>query len=521
MVPDADPASNSNRPGETFAIGEIYNIMPGKLSFTVHHDQAHTAEEIGRHRKKFFFSSDFQTQYVPFCLDFGPVDLGIVHEFCEYMSERWNDPRLAKRELVYYSEPEIDLRTNSAFLLAAFLVTRLNFSPDQAWAPFSKVPLCHGREETFVPYRDATYNQEGYELSVRSCLEGLAKGMALGWYDPKTFDVETYQFLEDPSVADMHVICPKFCAFKGPRTKQSALVPNGLTLPPKRYRTLFKRMGVSAVVRLNEEDTYDRHEFVKAGFNHHDVFFHDCTTPSERDVAKFLEVCEAETGMVAVHCYAGLGRTGCMIGCYLIKHYGFSASACLGWLRIVRPGSVIGGQQQFLHRFEASLRSMESRLPTESPSPEQSSRVADCFELGRQLAQAQARRAHALNPTNRIAAASRGGEPAGTAPDLVRRISQKVLEEEEELAEEMGARPRSCPEAPSMDADFCCTDDASLALQGPCLEGSFDKLPAPVAKDVPEVVDMPSSPKGRKLSQGHGIGGGSDGPRARAMVPSC
>ena len=30
-------------------------------------------------------------------------------------------------------------------------------------------------------------------------------------------------------------------------------------------------------------------------------------------------------GAIAVHCKAGLGRTGCLIGCYIMKHYKFTA----------------------------------------------------------------------------------------------------------------------------------------------------------------------------------------------------
>lgn len=42
---------------------------------------------------------------------------------------------------------------------------------------------------------------------------------------------------------------------------------------------------------------------------------------------------------------AGLGRTGSLIGSYLIKHYRMSAREAIGWMRICRPGSVIGHQQ--------------------------------------------------------------------------------------------------------------------------------------------------------------------------------
>jgi hypothetical protein len=53
-------------------------------------------------------------------------------------------------------------------------------------------------------------------------------------------------------------------------------------------------------------------------------------------------------GALAVHCKAGLGRTGVLICAYLIKHYGFTAEEAIGYIRICRPGSVIGPQQNYL-----------------------------------------------------------------------------------------------------------------------------------------------------------------------------
>jgi len=56
-----------------------------------------------------------------------------------------------------------------------------------------------------------------------------------------------------------------------------------------------------------------------------------------------------------VHCKAGLGRTGSCIGAYLMKHYGFTAREAIGWMRVCRPGSVIGPQQAFLESIEGRM----------------------------------------------------------------------------------------------------------------------------------------------------------------------
>ena len=51
---------------------------------------------------------------------------------------------------------------------------------------------------------------------------------------------------------------------------------------------------------------------------------------------------------MAIHCKAGLGRTGTLIGLYAMKHFKFPAAAFIGWIRIARPGSILGPQQYYL-----------------------------------------------------------------------------------------------------------------------------------------------------------------------------
>lgn len=62
-----------------------------------------------------------------------------------------------------------------------------------------------------------------------------------------------------------------------------------------------------------------------------------------------------------VHCKAGLGRTGSLIGCYMMKHWRWTAMETIAWLRICRPGSIIGHQQEWLEEKQAEMWAQVSR----------------------------------------------------------------------------------------------------------------------------------------------------------------
>jgi len=284
--------------------------------------------------------------YIPFCADFGPFNLGVMHRACEVIKDLLRTPRLAHAKIVCFTSTETADITNAMFLLGAFLVVHLDVTPEQAWICF--------REYASMPYRDATWSSSSFDLTLQHCWQGIARALQAQLYCPENFDMRQYFFYDHPRNGDMHeVVAGKFFAFKGPTDKQQ----RHYTRRPGDYLDVFHAKGIKDVVRLNEEH-YDAATFTSAGFSHHDLVFPDCTTPPDAIADRFLRLAEQTSSPMAVHCLAGLGRTGTLIGLYMMKHIKFNAEECIAWLRIVRPGSIIGPQQQYLKDQEKRMHAL-------------------------------------------------------------------------------------------------------------------------------------------------------------------
>ncbi|ETN98962.1 dual specificity protein phosphatase CDC14A, partial [Reticulomyxa filosa] len=141
----------------------------------------------------------------------------------------------------------------------------------------------------------------------------------------KTFNINDYERLERVEYGDLNAIIPqKLIAFAGPHDRD--IDEDGYpALTPQFYIPIWKKLGVTTIVRLNKK-CYDKAVWTNEGFAHYDLYFVDGTTPSLAIVQQFLRICETAKGAIAVHCKAGLGRTGTLIGCYIMKHFAWSAA---------------------------------------------------------------------------------------------------------------------------------------------------------------------------------------------------
>ena len=70
---------------------------------------------------------------------------------------------------------------------------------------------------------------------------------------------------------------------------------------PEAYFPYFRKHNVTTIVRLNKK-IYEARRFTEAGFDHHDLFFVDGSTPNESIIHLFLAICESAQGAIAIHC---------------------------------------------------------------------------------------------------------------------------------------------------------------------------------------------------------------------------
>jgi cell division cycle 14 len=178
-------------------------------------------------------------------------------------------------------------------------------------------------------------------------------------------------------MGDFNWVTPDFLAFASPQHKPTHVIPpsspmystlpttiaevqrSSLPTPFKNVLSHFSARNIGLVVRLNSE-LYSSSYFEALGIRHLNMIFDDGTCPPLSLVRQFIDLAHNMITVrkqgIAVHCKAGLGRTGCLIGAYLIYRHAFTANETIAYMRFMRPGMVVGPQQHWLHLNQATFR---------------------------------------------------------------------------------------------------------------------------------------------------------------------
>ncbi|XP_072258088.1 protein tyrosine phosphatase domain-containing protein 1-like isoform X2 [Pyxicephalus adspersus] len=163
-------------------------------------------------------------------------------------------------------------------------------------------------------------------------------------------------------------------------------------------------------------------------------------------------------GRVAVHCHAGLGRTGVLIACYLIYACRISAADSIRFVRLRRPGSIQTGSQVSLVCDFALFLSSQWPVFPQAPLGYSSFNLAQYLAQQRNLLHGQEARALRYLPKpvivicRRLAQLAGGRRARGPWVELEREAANRLLRQVIVRA----ANDRHCKKMPTPN---CETED--------------------------------------------------------------
>ena len=310
----------------------------------------------------------------------GPADIFHLIQFMEALdSEIISMRENGTRNLVFCATKRPYDLTHAALMLGTYMILRLKYSVEDVASSFIGLKIEEYRNDS----------SSSVSISILDCWLSVKRSKTLGWFKLPSYhapfrwgmiDRDAYHHYDNPLNADLHEVVPgKIVLFRGPKDLGGAdfqdRLDNGTFVcrdfSPAYYAGFFADLGVSTVVRLNSPH-YDPRAFTDRGIDHFDLDFGGQPTPSPVAVSAFFKIVDGARGAVAVHGREGVGRAATLAALYLMRSHRFKAREAMAWLRIMRPGSVLGEQERYLVEVEHSVQEAASTAQkTESrcPSP--------------------------------------------------------------------------------------------------------------------------------------------------------
>ena len=319
-------------------INYSYQISFKKLYFSIFKNKPKSNKDI----TYFSIENEPYFEYKNFFDDFGPPSLLQIYSFNKMIEEYFKNNN---NILHFYCSEKQNIISNSILLICTYRLIQLNLTAEESFKPFKSLNL--------KPFRDASTLPSTFNLTIYDCLKGLENAIKLNWFNYLNFNSELWEYYEKIENGDMNWLIPnKLLAFASPYNQN--ILPNGYkVVTPDDIIPIFKNFGINHIIRLNKP-FYNSNKFINSNFNFTDLYFLDGSNPPLKILNKFLSIIESND-IIGLHCKAGLGRTGTLAGCYIIKNFNFKPNEVIGWIRLCRAGSIIGQQQNFLINYFDSL----------------------------------------------------------------------------------------------------------------------------------------------------------------------
>ncbi|XP_063063889.1 protein tyrosine phosphatase domain-containing protein 1 [Engraulis encrasicolus] len=147
----------------------------------------------------------------------------------------------------------------------------------------------------------------------------------------------------------------------------------------------FRRCNIRTVINLQKPGehancgnpleplsgfSYCPEAFMEAGIFFYNYGWNDYGVGSLAGMLDIMKVMSfaVQEGKVAVHCHAGLGRTGVLLACFLVYSTRMSADQSIQWVRDKRPNSIqTRGQLQCVRQFAQFLEPVRSVFSCAAP----------------------------------------------------------------------------------------------------------------------------------------------------------
>jgi cell division cycle 14 len=150
-----------------------------------------------------YFHTDGYLEYDCLCDDFGPMNIACVIRFIGLLEDKLR--LYPTKKLVYLVGKGRRNFTNSAFMIGAYAIFKMNLEPDDVLKIFESVDPNY-----FEAFRDATFSKQDFDLTLVDCWRALCRARNLGWFTLPTssglwgqVDLVEYEHYENPLNGDL------------------------------------------------------------------------------------------------------------------------------------------------------------------------------------------------------------------------------------------------------------------------------------------------------------------------------